>query len=571
MLLQRLNEYADRLRLPPPMYGPTAVRWVIHLDTDGRMLQMVETTGGTTKSTQRGKVMLTPQIGRTVAIRAKLLADNGEYVLGIPRKPEDADKVVLRHRAFIDLVRECALATGELTVKAVLQFLEGLPHGLRLPSGFDPADNITFEVAGIRPIDLPVIQRFWAKRAGAEKENADDDTGRVATCLVCGELKQVVARLPFKLKSIPGGQTSGIALVSANAPAFESYGLEASHVAPICHQCAERTHKSINALLADPNTHLVVGPIVYVAWTREPVEQNFLNLLSRPDPAEVRALIASVYTGRAGSLELDDTQYYAVAFSASGGRAVVRDWLDTTVGEVRRNLARFFMLQRIIGPDGNEPAPLGIFALSAAAVRDASRDLPPELPKALIRCALAGTWIPSWILAQAIRRARVEQRVTRQRAALIRLSYLSYMRIEKEDELMQLDRTQRDPAYHCGRLLAVLEEIQHAAVPGAKATLLDRFYGAASASPATVFGTLFRTAQSHLGKLRKDRPRLYNVFQQRLMEVQESITYFPATLNLGEQALFTLGYYHQRAADLAAARARSQKAEDTETDESDDE
>ena len=33
---------------------------------------------------------------------------------------------------------------------------------------------------------------------------------------------------------------------------------------------------------------------------------------------------------------------HAAAFSASGARVVVRDWLDTTLGEAKRHLARYY-------------------------------------------------------------------------------------------------------------------------------------------------------------------------------------------------------------------------------------
>lgn len=566
MLLRSLNEYADRLKLPPRMYGPMSIRWIIHLDQDGRFQQIVETAAEGRKG-KRGKEYVAPHIGRSVDIRAKLLADNGEYVLGVPRDPDDekaVEKVKARHRAFVELTRECAKATREPSVHAVLRFLENLPEGLTLPEGFDPSDNLTFDVAGVWPIDLPSVQAFWAQYAGGtDEEGGASTTGPVMTCLVCGRQGPAVVRLPFKLKGIPGGQSSGVALVSANAKAFESYGLEASLISPMCHDCAERTHKAANTLLAEPKTHLTVGPVVYVAWTREPVESDFLSILSQPNPSEVRKLLTSVYHGKSAAIDIDDSRFYAVAMSASGGRAVVRDWLDTTVGTVRRNLARFFALQRVSSPDGQEVPPLSIFALAAGAVRDPSRDLPPELPHVLVRMALAGTPLPTWVLIQVVKRCRAEQRVTRQQASLLRLTLLSGKPEAREDELMALDRTNPaiDPAYVCGRLLAVLEEIQRAAVPGAKATLVDRFYGAASTSPATVFGALFRTAQSHLGKLRKERPGAYIALQQRLAEVQQHLTAFPRTLRLEQQALFALGYYHQRAADWAAARARSEVGE----------
>ena len=125
--------------------------------------------------------------------------------------------------------------------------------------------------------------------------------------------------------------------------------------------------------------------------------------------------------------------------------------------------------------------------------------------------------------------------------------------------MVQLDPDNTHPAYRCGRLLAVLEAIQREAMPGAKATIIDRFFGTASSAPASVFGRLMRGAQPHLAKLERDKPHVYRALQRRMEDVVQGIDRFPRTLTLEEQALFALGYYHQRAHDRAEARAAGER------------
>lgn len=125
--------------------------------------------------------------------------------------------------------------------------------------------------------------------------------------------------------------------------------------------------------------------------------------------------------------------------------------------------------------------------------------------------------------------------------------------------MVRLDPAHPEPAYHCGRLLAVLEQAQRLAVPGVKATIVDRFYGTASAAPASVFSRLLRGAQPHLAKLERDRPNAYQALQRRLEAIMAVLTGFPSTLTLEQQGLFALGYYHQRAYDRAQARAASER------------
>ncbi|HHX39386.1 MAG TPA: type I-C CRISPR-associated protein Cas8c/Csd1, partial [Armatimonadetes bacterium] len=172
-----------------------------------------------------------------------------------------------------------------------------------------------------------------------------------------------------------------------------------------------------------------------------------------------------------------------------------------------------------------------------------------------MRAALRGAPLPSWLLAQAVNRCRAEQDVTYPRAALIR-AVLVGLEPGKEKQMSSLEPNETRPAYLCGRLLAVLEQIQNAANPGINTTLVDRFYGAASTAPASVFGNLLSDAQAHLSKLRRTRASAYQALQKSLEAVLQPLPEFPHTLTLQEQALFSLGYYHQRAEDRAAARER---------------
>jgi CRISPR-associated protein Csd1 len=558
VLLQKLSEYAERLDLPPAMYIKTPIRWLIDLDRQGNLMEFVATEGGGKRD--RGKEFLAPHIARSSGVRAKLLADTGEYVLGIPRGKSKPARVEQCHRAFLELVKTCAESTHQPAVKAVLNFLERMNvRALSLPEAFDPAHNLTFRVEDTLVVDLPVVRSFWARTATDQEDNASYQPSTLMQCLICGEMRAPVARLPFKIKRIPGGQTSGMALISANAPAFESYGLEASLIAPTCQECGERFSKAANDLIEDERTHLTIGPLVYLFWTREEQGFSIASLLSTPEPEAVQALLSAAFSGKREAANIDEMPFYATAFSASGGRVAVRDWLDSTVGEVKQHVARYFTLQNIVDRDGSEGKPLGLYALAAAIVQDAGKELPPNIPRALLQMALKGGALPNWLLFHAVKRNRAEQGITRPRAALIKMVLLSWQGHGlAEDTMEHLDSSNHNPAYLCGRLFALLEAVQRAAIPGTNTTIIDRFFGTASSAPASVFGRLLRGAQAHLNKLRKEKRGTYEALQRRLEEVQIGLTTFPRTLNLEEQGLFSLGYYHQRASDRAAAIAYRQ-------------
>ncbi len=555
MLLQRLVEYTHRpdIDLAPPMYNEEPVRYWIELDVDGRYVGLVSVEG----EDGRPKRVSVPTLVRAFGIRPKLLADNGEYVLGIPRPEGKPGRVAECHQRFVDLTRTCEGATNEPAVTAVLRFLEELDVAtLGLPQDFDPTANISFRVDGEIPSDLPSVRAFW-ERAAAE--------GNEMQCLVCGRTLPAMERLQVKMKGIPGGQTAGLALISANKGAFTSYGLDASYGAPTCLGCSDRFMKAANKLIFDPSTHLRIGNAKYIFWTREHHPFSPVSMLSGPKPDDVQDLLKSAFTARAG--DLDPTPFYAAALSASGARAVVRDWIDTTVGRAKQNLGRFFLLGNIVDSWGQPGVPHGILGLARGTVRSGSKDDPaPWASKALLHCALAGGPLPITLLYKATERSRAENGVTATRAALIKLVLLSRdeNHIPERERLVELDTANLDASYLCGRLFAELEAVQRSALGKVGANIVDRYYGTASSAPATVFGRLVRGAQPHLGKLRRDRPGAYFALDARLQEILEHLETFPTTLTLEKQGTFALGYYHQRAADRKAVRGNRELEEDEE-------
>lgn len=563
MLLQRLKEYADeRMDLPPQLYSETAVRYIIELDPAGRCLGITDTADGKAK---RGQRYLMPQITRTSGVKPLLITDKADYVLGIGKEGSKPQRVHEAHTAYRALLDRCAAATAAPELHAIQLFLSSDRADMQLPDDVDltgASGLITFRVEGVFPTALPEVQDFWAQ----EHSNATE-AAVIMQCVVCGEQRPVLRSLQGTLKGIPGGQSSGTALISANAKAFESYGLENSLIAPTCANCGERFTKALNHLLNSEQHRIILAGMACVFWTREVSAFDFGMALSRPDPQQVAALLQSLRTGKPQP-GIDASAFYAVTLSASGGRAVVRDWIDTTVWEAKRALARWFAWQRIADDSGAPAAPLGLYGLAGATVREL-KDLPVTTARALVRAALLNTPLPMSLLFQAVRRSRAEQSVTRQRAALIKLVLLSQHSDLQEDAMVDLDLHNTNPAYRCGRLLAVLAEVQRNAI--GKAAIVDRFYGTASSAPAAVFGRLLRGAQPHLTKLERDRPGIAYLLQQRLEEVTAGIASFPAVLTLEEQGLFALGFYHQRAHDraqmhAAAARKRAEAEGSKEND-----
>ncbi len=558
MFLQRLAEYAQRLDLPPQFYRRAPVRYIIELDAQGEQLspEPEDTADPSRREARRGQNLLVPQVQRSSGVKPLLLADNAAYTFGLPRDGKNPDREAQCHTAYLELLHRCMADTDDPAVAAVRRFLGNHPvDRLRLPDDYDRGATVTFRVDGQRVTERPAVRAFWAR---VNTPDAD-----VMQCLVCGERRPVLRRLPGKIKGIPDGQPSGTAIISANESAYESYGLQASLIAPICADCAEAMTVALNRLLRDDDTHFVVGKAAFVFWTREPAAFSVVDLMNQPQPDDVRRLMEATY--RPSAPEVAANRFYGALLSASGGRAVVRDWIDTTVAQAQGHLAGWFAAQRIVDAWGAPHPPLGVRALAAATEREL-RDVPAPTVYALVHCALLGRPLPPGILYRAVQRTRAEQRVTRSHAALIKLALSSRRPVagpipDEEDPMTELDLANRVPAYLCGRLLAVLERAQTLAIPGANTTLVDRYYGTASSAPASVFGSLMTGTQAHLSKLRRDRPGAHGALQREMEEILVDLPAFPRTLSLHDQALFALGYYHQRAASRARARAAGERQE----------
>ena len=411
MLLQRLVEYSQRVNLPPLLYANAPVDWLIDLDANGiprgEMIDLRRDSG----KQKRGSPHAVPTLGnlRTSAIMPLLFCDNGGYVLGLAAKGKNNQRVQQQHDAFKQLVAECHQQLQLPETRAVHEFYQHHFAKLQVPDDYDPAETVVFRVNEQWVIDLPAVQQFWAEYA---KSNYNL-LGAPMECLVCGRVEPALRAHYLPIKGIPGGQSSGMALVSINSTAFESYRLTEAFVSPICLDCSERALKALDALMRDPNTSLRVGKLVYCFWTRHPTQFSIVRLLDDPDPAQVKQLLETVARGGIPS-EPQANEFYAVALSANSARVVVRSYLETTLPAVQRNLAQWFRWQQLYAGD----TPVGVFQLARALYFKAD-DIPAHVPETLIRCALTGTPLPMSLLQLAIQRNRAERTVVDNRARLI--------------------------------------------------------------------------------------------------------------------------------------------------------
>ncbi len=590
MILQQLYADADpilkqtgRGALPPSMYSPKRVRWIVELSASEGVPVQFSPLRGEGKQGERGIERLVPDMKRSSGVRPLLLADKTSYAVGVripdPKKDAGRDEARDRERtrqefeAFRALTRECAEATGSADVAVVARFLEAWDPEkppVPLPPDVTRDDLFTFRVDGRLPIEDPAVQRFWAARGRDAGE--DSGSGEDMQCLVSGVVGPVEEMMPVSVKGIPGGQASGMQIVSANAAAFESYGLRRARTSPISRDAGERFGKALNALLASEYHRSQLGAVTYVFWARSGIVKLFA-FQPDPDAKTVRELLSRLHTGEWRKDLPDEARFHIFGLSANAARVVVRSAIDTTIGYVAARQEEWFRRLDILGFDGADGKPLPLRTLAVSPYRE-FKDIAPGVEDALVRAALTGDPLPPSLLTAVVMRCRLdaENRVTYPRAALMKYIVTQHLPLEKASTMtteiatsdaLPFEKRAERLAYHCGRLFAELEDIQRTALPGINATINDRFFGAASSAPASVFGILLDGVQDHLGKLRRERGAVHAAASRRLEEIMAEIDDFPRTLTLRDQALFSLGYYHHKAAkrrDIAERAAAKRQA-----------
>ena len=260
------------------------------------------------------------------------------------------------------------------------------------------------------------------------------------------------------------------------------------------------------------------------------------------------------------------TRLHILGLVATVGRLSVRLWHADTFGAFARRLLKHWTDLRLEPGPWPTPPPARRLLYETARQRKAER-IPPGLGPALLRAILGGSRYPRTLLAAVIARVRAGKAVTGAQAAICRACLARDHRLgfEREDAPVSLDRDETHPAYRLGRLFAVYERVQRAALGAVNAGIRDRFYGAASATPATVFPLLARKCPHHVTSLRRrEKSRgLAHWYEREIDAILEGLgTAFPRSLRLEDQGRFALGYHHQRTWKRDSGQAADPAADD---------
>lgn len=347
------------------------------------------------------------------------------------------------------------------------------------------------------------------------------------------------------------------------------------------------------------------GDLAIVFWARNPSDfetdfgltletsandKNKEESEDNPDAYvnHVKAAHMAIFNGEYDKDNTEEDQFYVLGLSPNKARIAVRFWRAGTVAEIAKNIAQYLNDVKLETPRFMpEFIFLNNIIRAATLESQKSEDVQSKIAVNLIRAILDDQPFPRSLLQAAIARFRVqirssskneknkkaEERETEYfRAALIKAYINRQARKEEKksktpDEIqrnandpnypwekipMSLDKNKVNRGYQLGRLFATLEKLQieaHRAenekTSSLNQTIRSRFYGAAAATPATVFPTLMSLAQHHLTKLQKTKPGHYVFYGRLIAEIVDKVDDFDACLTLENQGQFALGYWQQ--------------------------
>jgi len=544
MIFQSLVSLYDRLggKVPPYGFSVEDIGFVITIDKAGNLVGQPEDLRTKIKANtyyfRESVVPYSNQVdvrSGNAATTPNFMVDKADYIFGMSGN----SKKDVYHNSFKKRIHEVCGESHDEGIVAVKSFLSGW----NTEASADLRDWkeicgihgkwVAFRLQGGGFVhERPEVTKLWSDFVKKEEYPR-------GISFLDGEIHNLQPQYAqFKFGS-------GASLVSFNEVAYESYGKKKGENAPISVEAEFKSSSALKFLLRSRTQRIRIGDAVTVFWAERasPVESFFGQVMnpSVEDQAAAIPVQKFLEAVRQGSLpnELEgdkNLRFYILGLSLNKARLALRFWHVCSVSELMERFHDHFGNLQMEHSERDIPFP-GVWHLLKETARE-TKDISPVLGGALTRSILAGAHYPQNLYQGVMGRIRADHRVNYLRASILKAVL---QRNHKKEVPMSLDTERRDVAYLLGRLFAVLEKAQLDALGKINSTIKDRFFSAASATPASVFPRLLRLSQHHI-----EKAEYGHTSDRRISEIMEHINAFPAHINLQDQGLFAIAYYQQK-------------------------
>jgi len=559
MIFQSLIALYDRLThsntVPPYGFSVEDIGFVITIDKQGNLVGDPEDLRKKIKANSFDfRTSVTPYTNQ-VNVRANAAAktpnfmvDKADYIFGM----SGSSKKQVHHASFITRIVEVCTSSQDAGVSAVKAFLSNWEpaNSVELKDWKDMTGThgkwVAFRLQGDKGFihERPAVKQLWADFVAIDnfERGVSFVDGKEA------DIQKQYAQFKFG---------SGASLVSFNEVAYESYGKKKGENAPISVEAEFKSSTALKHLLRSRTQRLRIGDATTVFWAeKETPMETFFGQILNPSLSDEEAAVpiqTFLESVRSGTLPNEtkadeNIKFYILGLSRNKARLALRFWYVCTVKELMQRLQDHFGCLAMERSDKDIPFP-GIWHILKETARE-TKDISPVLGGALTRSILTGTNYPQTLYQGVIGRIRADQ-AKKHPLTGKPIPNVNYLRVSilkailtrnyKKEIPMSLDTQRQEVAYLLGRLFAVLEKAQLDALGKINTTIKDRFFSAASATPASVFPRLIRLSQHHISKA--DNGYLSD---RRIAEIMEHVDSFPAHMNLQDQGLFAIAYYQQK-------------------------
>ena len=581
------HRLAKENKVPPIGYSDERIDYCVVLNADGQPVgQPVDLRDPSGRKPVPPRHSVPRPEKRTRNVVPNFLWDKTSYVLGV-----GDEKASEHHAAFLDKHHKPLMSADGQGLVALHRFLQWWKpeyfDKLNWPDEMKKSNpNVVFRLEGERNFihDHEAARQLWASQMN---QSRDSDQ---AVCLITGA-RSSVARLHSSIKGVRGAQSSGASIVSFNEDAFTSYGHKQGDNAPVSEDAAAAYTSTLNHFLRTNENRVQLSDASTVFWAEgsnaEAVAQSeaiFAFAFNDANKASdeiseqaIKPILKKIASGRPMEEIRPDlpqgVRFYVLGLAPNKTRISIRFWMEDDFATLAEHILWHYRDMRINPPPRQEQPSIWRCLLETASTKVKNRyeHVPPQLAGDMLRAILTGRAYPQTLLSTILMRLRSDKAITDLRIALLKAVICRKRRMAghlKEDFLVSLDPTNADPGYLLGRLFACFEYAQTQALGGkVNATICDKYYGAASATPRSVFPILQRNAMHHLSRLRKDRTGTHRYIDNTIAQIYECAAadaLFVPTLDMDHQALFAIGYYHQKNAFYTPRNAGTDKKENEE-------
>ena len=570
MILQALAKHYENLaaegKVSKEGWCEAKVSYAIELMPDGKVKGFIslktEEERGKKKVWVSTTRMVPQMVTRSSGVSSNFLCDNSKYMLGFDK--DGSSKRVLEcfqaaKEKHLELLEQ---AEGEMaaSIKAFFETWNPEKEEEKLKESeiweaLTDGGNLIFYMNGCEAQEDEEIKELWN-----EKQNSCDgeEGGNTGICLVTGK-KAEISRIHRTIKGVPGAQSSGAALVSFNAPAFESYGKEQSYNAPVGKYAEFAYTTALNYVLSQRNYTFQLGDTMVVYWA-ENGQKAYQDVFSfalvptvdnRETIREIFDCIKKEQPIKVDDIEMDSEQrFYILGLAPNAARLSVRFFYQDSFGKILEHISEHYERMKIVQPSWETREYMSIRDMLMETVNQNSRDKSPipNMAAMVMQAVLSGGRYPASLYTDTLIRIRADQgerKLSWGRTAILKAYLIRNTNWKEGVNYMGLNKENSEQPYLLGRLFAVLEFIQKDTNPGIKATIRDRYFNSACATPASVFPILIKLMNSHIKKLERDNLGAKISYENQLTEIMGKLDEFPRRLTLEEQGKFDLGYYHQ--------------------------